>query len=217
MTTCALCTCTTFITAPDLPVGWVECGCCGLARNLFFRDLDWTPEVFASHPDATEQVTAVLELAERLQVPKTILEIGPGRGDAIPVAEERGWTYLGVEHSPNALCFGKGNVIMAHFPYDHLHKLVLGSMGVILCLRTLEHIRPVREAFDRFGRYLAPGGLLFITTPDRDTANNAFLSEHHCAFRQSQLDLAAKRCLSIECNIPRRDPHELMGLWGKLA
>ncbi len=96
-----------------------------------------------------------------------LLDIGSGYGDFLKLAENEGWEGWGVEPSRDASEFSKrifGNRVLnqtldsVDFPQNHFDVITLWN--VIDCLPD------PRQALRKIYRWLSPGGLLFIRTPN---------------------------------------------------
>jgi SAM-dependent methyltransferase len=96
-----------------------------------------------------------------------ILEAGCGRG--WPLRLSVPYTLVGLDMDADALAARKdldqavvGDLRTAEFPAD--------SFDVIYNSFVLEHVSGARQVLDRFLHWLAPGGVLIIHVPDRDSA-----------------------------------------------
>jgi SAM-dependent methyltransferase len=104
---------------------------------------------------------------EALPGPLRILEAGCGRKWTISLSVP--YRLTGLDLDPDALAARKdldqalvGDLRTAEFP-PH-------SFDVIYNAFVLEHVRGARQVLERFLRWLAPGGMLILKVPDRDSA-----------------------------------------------
>lgn len=72
------------------------------------------------------------------------------------------------------------------------------GFDVIQCRETLEHVREPRAVFTKLLRFLRPGGVLFVETP-----NYRFPYEPHV--RLPMLPKSPKGLLRVQCRLARRD------------
>lgn len=106
------------------------------------------------------------ELAS-LGPPLRILEAGCGRHWGLKLTIP--YTLTGIDLDREALAARTdldraivGDLTTAEFP--------AGSFDVVYCAFVLEHVKGAEQVLERFLRWLAPGGLLVIKVPDRDSA-----------------------------------------------
>jgi len=113
-------------------------------------------------------MNALLEAElDRLQPPVRILEAGCGRHWGLKLAIP--YTLTGIDLDREALAARTdlnrtivGDLRTAEFPP--------GSFDVVYCAFVLEHVKGAEQVLERFLGWLAPGGLLIIKVPDRDSA-----------------------------------------------
>jgi O-antigen/teichoic acid export membrane protein/SAM-dependent methyltransferase len=102
-----------------------------------------------------------------LSPPVRILEAGCGRSWGLKLSVP--YTVTGVDLDRHALD-----------ARSDLHRAVVGdlrtvlfparSFDVIYCAFVLEHVKGAEQVLERFLRWLAPGGILAVEVPDRDSA-----------------------------------------------
>ncbi|HXS27037.1 MAG TPA: class I SAM-dependent methyltransferase [Steroidobacteraceae bacterium] len=104
---------------------------------------------------------------ETLPPPLRILEAGCGRHWGLDLSIP--YSLTGIDLDRDALAARTdldqaivGDLTKAEFPP--------GSFDVIYCAFVLEHVKGAEQVLERFLRWLAPGGLLVIKVPDRDSA-----------------------------------------------
>ena len=130
--------------------------------------------VNAEHPGAYLTFDAMNELLrarlEALPGPLRILEAGCGRNWPLKLAVP--FKLTGLDLDRDALAARKdldqaivGDLRQAEFA-PH-------SFDVIYNAFVLEHVSGARQVLERFLRWLAPGGMLIVKVPDRDSAYGA--------------------------------------------
>jgi 2-polyprenyl-3-methyl-5-hydroxy-6-metoxy-1,4-benzoquinol methylase len=103
------------------------------------------------------------------------LDVGYGEGGMLTVAERHGWSCHGVDISPRALEYGaeRGWVVAADASNDH--RFPAGGFDVVTMIELIEHVTTPDEFFQSAARWLRPGGLLYITTPNASSLNRRVL------------------------------------------
>jgi SAM-dependent methyltransferase len=104
---------------------------------------------------------------EALPGPLRILEAGCGR--RWPLKLSVPFTLTGVDLDGDALA---ARTDLAHAVVGDLRtvRFAPGSFDVIYSAFVLEHVRGAEQVLKRFVRWLAPGGMLILKVPDRDSA-----------------------------------------------
>lgn len=109
---------------------------------------------------------ARLRLIERFCAPGRLLDLGCGPGTFSVAARARGWRTVGLDVNPQSVahCRSRGlEVICDSFPSA---ALVGRRFDAIVMNDFLEHLADPGGALVEAGELLAPGGVLFLTTPD---------------------------------------------------
>lgn len=99
------------------------------------------------------------------------LDIGYGEGGLLSIAEQHGWQCYGTEISPPALAYGqqRGWTVSADAEQDA--RFPAQGFDVVTMIEFLEHV-PAPDRFLRAAaRWLRPGGVLYITTPNAQSLN----------------------------------------------
>jgi SAM-dependent methyltransferase len=107
-----------------------------------------------------------LALIERYHDPGTLLDLGCGPGTFSAVARSRGWRPVGLDVNSQSVahCRELGlEAICDVFPSPALSGR---RFDVVVMNDFLEHLPDPGAALDAVGTLLAPGGVLFVTTPD---------------------------------------------------
>lgn len=107
-----------------------------------------------------------LRLIERERAPGRLLDVGCGPGTFLAVARERGWTALGMDINAASVarCREQGLDALAG-PFPHA-ELAGRTFDAIVLNDVIEHLPEPRAALAQIHGMLAPGGVLFISTPD---------------------------------------------------
>lgn len=112
---------------------------------------------------------------ERFRVTGRILDIGYGEGGLLQIAEKCNWQCFGTEISPGALAYGKeSGWIVADQAEDDLRFMPQG-FDVVTMIELLEHVPNPQQVLQSAARWLRPGGLLYLTTPNADSLNHRLL------------------------------------------
>jgi 2-polyprenyl-3-methyl-5-hydroxy-6-metoxy-1,4-benzoquinol methylase len=158
--------------------GIVRCRACGLTYvnpRLPVGDLVqlYSDQVIspAAYYVRTEQqdersFAARVALIERWRKPGRLLDLGCGPGTFSVAARARGWTTVGLDINATSIahCRARGlDVIAGAFPHP---DLVGQTFDVVAMNDFLEHLADPTGALRTVRSLLAPGGLVFISTPD---------------------------------------------------
>ena len=158
--------------------GIVRCRACGLTYvnpRLPVGDLVqlYSDQVIspAAYYVRTEQqdersFAARVALIERWRKPGRLLDLGCGPGTFSVAARARGWTTVGLDINTTSIahCRKRGlDVIAGAFPHP---DLVGQTFDVVAMNDFLEHLADPAGALRTVRSLLAPGGLVFISTPD---------------------------------------------------
>lgn len=102
---------------------------------------------------------------------KSVLDIACGMGYSAPLYLEAGATdYLGVDLNPEVLQAARANFgsERSHFEVGDITKFECGrQFDVISCFETIEHVPAYEAALVNLHRLLKPGGMLFVSSPNR--------------------------------------------------
>lgn len=98
---------------------------------------------------------------------RKLLEIGCGAGFFLKAAERAGWHVTGIEFSAEASKFGADRLGLdiRREPAEAM-AMAAGGFDAVVMFDTIEHLFDPRAALSSCARALAPGGLLFIATPN---------------------------------------------------
>lgn len=130
----------------------------------------------SAHDPGVEQfkrknVLRHLEYIERHEPRGKLLEVGCAEGLFLRVAHERGWDVSGVELSPQAAAIAEAALPGKIFQGTLRDaKFTDGAFDVVALFDVVEHFPdPLTEMKEIF-RVLRPGGLVFLLTPDCESA-----------------------------------------------
>ncbi len=100
--------------------------------------------------------------------PARFLDVGAGMGFCVDIARRFGWEAIGVEPSPRGRIGGEllGVTILTQYLEDT--QLPEESFDCVLSTEVLEHVADADAFLGTLLRYLAPDGLLLLTTPNAD-------------------------------------------------
>ena len=160
-----------------------RCGRCGFAwvAQGLMRDQtgasiyeEEMPRFMTEYPDYYQDPGAADAAAEKLQwilsharANGRLLDVGANLGYFAKSASAK-FDVLGLEPGPGIVAWGRANLqapIEVGSIYDSREDL-RGRFDVITMFDVIEHVPDPRGALDRAREYLAPGGRLFLTTPD---------------------------------------------------
>ena len=123
------------------------------------------PQYFDQESHRLNNASRLLRQIERWQRPGTLLEIGSSAGILLEAARRRGWRARGIEASKWAVEVGR-----ARYGVDlkiaTLEDTVqpYGEADCVVMVDVLEHLVDPQGGLDRCREWLAPGGILAITT-----------------------------------------------------
>jgi 2-polyprenyl-3-methyl-5-hydroxy-6-metoxy-1,4-benzoquinol methylase len=130
------------------------------------------------------------------------LDIGYGEGGLLSIAREHKWNCYGLEVSPHALEYGhrQGWTVSSNGEADE--RFPLEGFDVVTMIELLEHVSDPDHFLKSACRWLRPGGILYITTPNANSFNSRFLGlewsvfsppEHITIWTAKGLSFALKR------------------------
>lgn len=107
-----------------------------------------------------------LGIIERERAPGRLLDVGCGPGTFLAVARERGWKALGMDINAASVARCRELGLDAHAgPFPHA-ELAGQTFDAVVLNDVIEHLPDPRQALGQIHELLAPGGVLFISTPD---------------------------------------------------
>jgi 2-polyprenyl-3-methyl-5-hydroxy-6-metoxy-1,4-benzoquinol methylase len=160
----------------------VRCRRCGLMYVNPRLSMDELRELYnaqkisdTSYYERTAKDDAVsfakrLKLIERHRAPGRLLDIGCGPGTFLALAVQRGWKARGIDVNSTSVerCKAAGlDAIAGTFPHP---ELAGEKFDAIVLNDVLEHLPEPRAALAAVREMLAPGGVMFVSTPDVGSA-----------------------------------------------
>jgi SAM-dependent methyltransferase len=103
------------------------------------------------------------------------LDVGYGEGGLLKIVEHHGWRCYGAEISPPALEYGHqmGWIVTADAETDS--RFPAQGFDVVTMIEFLEHVPAPAHFLKAAARWLRPGGVLYITTPNAQSLNRWLL------------------------------------------
>ncbi|MBF0253809.1 MAG: methyltransferase domain-containing protein [Candidatus Omnitrophica bacterium] len=174
----------------------VKCTSCGLVyalpelsrselRQSYASMAD--PEYLAEEDGRRRQAAVVLSRLEKVIRGGKLLEVGCGPGVLLSEAKKRGWDTYGVELSRWAAHHARRAFGLDVFEGTLAEAgIAEGSYDAVVMLDVIEHLENPAEVLAQAARVLKPGGILYVSTPDVESAMSRFLgarwwgiSKHH--------------------------------------
>ena len=117
----------------------------------------------------------VAERCEAFRQTGCWLDIGYGEGGLLSIAEAHGWSCYGTEIARRSLEHGRrrGWTVTADAECDA--RFPQAGFDVITMIEFLEHVTDPGRFLSAAARWLRPGGLLYLTTPNALSLNNRLL------------------------------------------
>jgi 2-polyprenyl-3-methyl-5-hydroxy-6-metoxy-1,4-benzoquinol methylase len=156
----------------------VRCRACGLqyvnprlpVSDLaqLYTDQQISPAAYYVRTEQQDErsFAARIALIERWRKPGRLLDLGCGPGTFSIAARARGWTTVGLDINAQSVahCRARGlEVIGGAFPHPALEGQ---TFDVVAMNDFLEHLTDPAGALRTVRSLLAPGGMVFISTPD---------------------------------------------------
>ena len=164
-------------------------------RALFEDFADYYQDASAS-----DAAAAKLAWVSRYAAPGSrLLDVGANYGHFVGCAAER-FEAIGIEPSIRAVQWAHAHLQapVQVGSISHDNPEFAGRFQVITLFDVIEHLDDPRGAIERCRRYLAPGGRLFITTPDTDSVVARLLGK-----RWYHLDLEQHVSIFSSSNLTR--------------
>jgi 2-polyprenyl-3-methyl-5-hydroxy-6-metoxy-1,4-benzoquinol methylase len=110
-----------------------------------------------------------LKWMDRLEVPKTLLDVGCGPGTFLMVAQERGWDVHGIELAREAGAWAQRFGLDVHIgTLDQYAPSHQKRFGVVTSFEVLEHVSDPLGMLRSVREVLAPNGRLILSVPNLD-------------------------------------------------
>jgi SAM-dependent methyltransferase len=110
-----------------------------------------------------------------------ILDVGCGRGEFLEEAQKIGWNVIGSEYSETAVKILKEKKIPT-ISGDIVEYLTDKYFDVIVSIEVIEHLRTPLQNIEKMFSLLRPGGLLFLTTPNRKSLTGLIIKSRWRVF-----------------------------------
>lgn len=104
-----------------------------------------------------------------------VLDIGYGEGGLLRIAGNQGWKCYGADISPTALKYGENNGWVVSADAESDPRFPDHGFDVVTMIEFLEHVPEPGQFLQAAARWLRPGGLLYLTTPNAASLNQRFL------------------------------------------
>jgi len=177
----------------DLPIA--ECVTCGLVRATprcsperiaarYSREYflhEYLPSLGVINGQIDEQFIDAryapwIQLISR--PPGRMLEIGSGAGLFLKAFARQGWNVLGVEVNDDAAHFARERLNLdVRSTYAEDLDVPPSSFDVVAMMDVIEHVPNPAETIATARRFLKPGGLLLMQTPNLDAFSRTALGE----------------------------------------
>lgn len=132
---------------------------------------------FTLAPLVQASLERVVSLGERSRLTGRWLDFGYGEGGLLDVAQRRGWACYGIEISRSMLDYGskKGWTVTSDPRGDP--RFADRTFDVVTIIEVLEHVADPVCLLSDAARWLRPGGLLYVTTPNARGLNCRILRQ----------------------------------------
>jgi SAM-dependent methyltransferase len=140
------------------------------------RLIEWTGERCVPWTDDVQVVyehLARYHLAARVAPGRRVVDVGSGEGYGAAILAERAAEVVGIELDPASVAHSRRAHPRANLRFVEGSVLDAASYGdrpfdLAVCFEVLEHLTEQERLLDTIRSRLAAGGLLLISTPDRD-------------------------------------------------
>jgi 2-polyprenyl-3-methyl-5-hydroxy-6-metoxy-1,4-benzoquinol methylase len=161
---------------------------------------------------------------ERFRVTGRILDIGYGEGGLLQIAEKFNWQCFGTEISPGALAYGKESGWIVADQAEDDPRFMPQGFDVVTMIELLEHVPNPQQVLQSAARWLRPGGLLYLTTPNAESLNQRLLGlkwsviappEHIALWTPKGMRhaLAKAGFQDLRIRTEGLNPYEIMAYW----
>lgn len=139
-------------------------------------DAHYTAVGFTPPPPSVQRsLERVVSSAERFRQTGQWLDLGFGQGTLLGVTERHGWKCFGTELSEPALEHGRHRGWLVSRDPSHDARFAPGAFDVVTAIELLEHLGDPGYLVAEAHRWLRPGGLLYLTTPNAMSLNRRVL------------------------------------------
>ncbi len=136
--------------------------------------ITWPIESFL--PELTlSSLAKTLDHLSRVAPGAKLLDVGCGEGILVHVANTKGWNAQGIDRSPSAINIARTILNSQCTTADFFE--IDGKFDVITMIETIEHVPHPSKFFQRAKEVLAPGGILYLTTPNFSSLSRRLLRD----------------------------------------
>ena len=169
--------------------------CAGTATDRLKR------ETAAGYLDAIE---ATLGLDAATRRGRRLLEVGPGLGNLLLEAQQRGYDVTGIEYSASSVQAANQKLGAERVLQGTIDSAPLAEAQFDVCVLAdvVEHTRDPKAVLLAVWRVLKPGGLVFIAVPSLDSWSARLMRERWMEFKLEHLfyfDTQTLRALLFHC------------------
>lgn len=132
-------------------------------------------------PITTIRFREWLKKFERFRKLNKILDVGCGRGEFLEEAQKFGWNVTGSEYSETAVNILKAKNITV-ISGDIEEYSTTDYFDVIVSIEVVEHLKNPLQNVNKMFSLLRPGGLLFLTTPNRKSLTGVIIKSRWRVF-----------------------------------
>jgi len=161
-----------------------ECAKCGTIFTIVGRHRETVARLYDHYYDyarftaplaATFSLERLVRSCEPFRSTNRWLDVGFGEGSLLEIAERHGWNCYGTEVSPPAVEHGRerGWIVTSDAEADS--RFPSSGFDVVTMIELIEHVPSPQEFFHAAARWLRPGGLLYVTTPNAQSLNRRLL------------------------------------------
>ena len=130
---------------------------------------------FTTPTTVTASLETLVRSAERFRKTGRWFDVGYGEGGLLSVAERHRWACHGMEVSPQALEYGRRRAWVVTTDPGGDSRFRDGAFDVMTMIELLEHVPDPTRFLSDAARWLRPGGLLYVTTPNAGSLNRRVL------------------------------------------
>jgi 2-polyprenyl-3-methyl-5-hydroxy-6-metoxy-1,4-benzoquinol methylase len=186
--------CTNIHAGDHGPIYW--CQACKLGFSptpepeqllALYEDVD-DPRYLTEIDNRQRHAQSILRTIEKWHSPGRMLEIGSQVGILLHAAQKRGWEVSGIEPSKWAVNTGRERFgVNLHHGSAETAEFSPGSFDCIVMVDVLEHLVDPLTVLRRCRPWLAPGGLLTLSTVNMGTLTAKFLGTNWPGFMDMHL------------------------------
>jgi 2-polyprenyl-3-methyl-5-hydroxy-6-metoxy-1,4-benzoquinol methylase len=122
-------------------------------------------------PLTTSRYEAVLDSLGKKCQGRKLLDVGCGQGQFVHTAIKQGWDASGIDLSQSAIAICKTVGVPCEIEDFFSANLKPNSYDLLTLFEVIEHVPNPGKFIDRTYDLLKPGGILYLTTPNFDSAD----------------------------------------------